>query len=60
MKQVKTTILTSIQAKQIDSLWNEEFPSQLQGRFCSVLEGVDYFAHYLIQDELENVVSWAV
>lgn len=60
MKQVKTTILTSIQAKQIDSLWNEEFPSQLQGRFSSLLEGVVHFAHYLFQDELENVVAWAV
>lgn len=60
MKRIKTTTLTSIQAMQIDSLWNEEFPSQLQGRFSSLLDGVDHFAHYLIQDELENVVAWAV
>jgi [ribosomal protein S5]-alanine N-acetyltransferase len=55
----KTKTLTSQQFQQINSLWNEEYPLKLNNRFGLLLEGIDYYNHYLIEDTHE-VLAWAV
>ncbi len=52
--------MTDIQLKQINRLWNEEYPVSLKDRFSSLLDGVDNFNHYLIEDDYKNLLAWAV
>lgn len=60
MKIESTKLLTIQQTKQIDKLWNEEFPVQLNNRFPLLLEGVENYNHYLIKNEQNEVIAWAV
>ena len=55
----KTKTITTEQFQQINSLWNEEYPLKLNNRFGLLLEGIDYYNHYLIEDNHE-VLAWAV
>jgi len=56
----KTKALTAKQFNQINQLWNEEYPIKLKDRFPLLLEGVNDYNHYLIEDPNKNVVAWAV
>ena len=56
----KTTILTDKQKEQIHSLWNDEYPAKLKDRFSILLENVDWFNHYIIEDLNNNLIAWAV
>lgn len=59
MRITKTKTLTESQFEQINQMWNEEYPMNLIDRFPLLLDGVEFFNHYLI--EKENVVlAWAV
>lgn len=60
MKVIKTKILSPKQEEQIDALWNEEYPIKLANRFKLLLEGVENYNHYVIEDEEKNVKAWAV
>lgn len=60
MDILKTKDLTDIQRASINRLWNEEFPVNLKGKFSRLLEGVDNFNHYLIEDDFKNILAWAV
>lgn len=60
MEIIKTTYLTDFQFQKINSLWNEEYPLSLKDRFASLLEGVQNFNHYVIEDENGNIMAWAV
>ena len=60
MEILKTKYLTSIQFQQINRLWNEGFPLNLKDRFELLLDGVNNFNHYLIEDEDQNILAWAV
>ncbi len=60
MQIIKTKILSSLQEKQIDQLWNEEYPVKLANRFKILLDGVENFNHYLIEDPQHNIIAWAV
>jgi len=60
MEIIRTKYLTDFQFQQINRLWNEEYPSSLKNRFGSLLDGVENFNHYLIEDENKNILAWAV
>lgn len=60
MTIIKTNTLTDSQSRQINQLWNEEYPENLKDRFGKLLENVQNFNHYLIEDESGNVLAWAV
>lgn len=56
----QTKQLTEQQFQQINQLWNNEYPVTLKDRFGLLLEGVENYTHYLIEDEQKTVVAWAV
>ncbi len=60
MKILKTKQLTESQSEQINTLWNQEYPVQMQDRFAILLNGVDNYGHYIIEDSNENILAWAV
>ena len=60
MEVTRTKHLTANQFQQIDELWNEEYPSKLKGRFGILLDGVENYSHYLIEDETQQILAWAV
>ncbi len=60
MEVSRTKYLTDRQFQQINRLWNEEYPSKLKGRFGMLLDGVENFSHYLIEDENQSILAWAV
>ena len=60
MEVTRTKYLTDSQFQQIDRLWNEEYPLKLKGRFGNLLDGVESYSHYLIEDENQNILAWAV
>jgi GNAT superfamily N-acetyltransferase len=57
---IKTRILTERQIRQINQLWNDEFPVKLKGRFGILLDGVSNFEHYYIAEKNDAVIAWAV
>jgi hypothetical protein len=60
MQIINTKILTLQQEEQIDKLWNEEYPIKLANRFKLLLEGVQNYNHYILEDEQQNLRAWAV
>ena len=60
MNIVKTQILNHAQFEQINRLWDEEYPRTLKGRFKNLLDGVEYFNHYLIESDDKVILAWAV
>jgi GNAT superfamily N-acetyltransferase len=60
MRITRTKHLTPVQEEQINELWNLEFPVRLKDRFRLLLEGVDHYHHYLIEDTGQKVIAWAV
>lgn len=60
MQIIKTKALTAAQEDRIDQLWNEEYPTNLAGRYRLLLEGVDNYRHHLLLDETGDIVGWAV
>lgn len=60
MRIIKTKQLSTQQFNQINQLWNEEYPIKLTNRFPILLDGVVNFNHYLIEDEKQQVLAWAV
>ena len=56
----KLKILTPKEAAQIDQLWNEEYPIKINNRFGLLLEGVENYHHYIIEDSDKNIIAWAV
>ena len=59
MKIIKTKELTKIQFQQINELWNQEYPLKLKNRFELLLDGVENFNHYIIEQNCQ-VIAWAV
>lgn len=53
-----TKTLTISQLEQINNLWNSEFPVNLEGRFENLLDKVENYNHYLIE-ESNQVQAWA-
>lgn len=59
MKIIKTKNINQDQFQQINQLWNEEYPIKLKDRFNLILDGVDNFNHYLIEED-NQIMAWAV
>ena len=59
MEIIKTKNINSDQFQQIDQMWNDEYPIKLKDRFGILLEGVENYNHYLIEQN-NNVLAWAV
>ena len=59
-KIIKTKTLTDSQFKQINQLWNDEYPINLKERFPLLLVDVESYNHYLIEDIDKNIIAWAV
>lgn len=60
MEIIKTKNLTDIQFQQINQLWNEEYPVNLKDRFKILLDGVENFNHYIVEDDSKNILAWAI
>jgi hypothetical protein len=60
MHIIKTNNLTTLQAAQINQLWNNEYPLKLKDRFPILLDEADWFNHYIVLNEEQNVIAWAV
>ena len=60
MKIISTKILSEKQSGQINQLWNDEYPLKLKDRFPILLDGADWHNHYIILDDEQNVIAWAV
>ena len=59
MEILKTKSINSDQFQQINQMWNEEYPIQLKDRFGLLLDGIEHYNHYLIEQKNE-VIAWAV
>lgn len=59
MKILRTKELNASQLQQIDQLWNDAYPIKLSNRFRLLLEGVNNYNHYLIEEN-NQVIAWAV
>jgi RimJ/RimL family protein N-acetyltransferase len=59
MEIVKIKKLNNHQFQQIHLLWNEEYPIKLKDRFGLLLEGVENYNHYLIEQN-NRIIAWAV
>ncbi len=60
MEISKIKTLTQSQSFQINQLWNDEYPLKLKDRFSILLDGVEAYNHYIIEDAESNVLAWAV
>ncbi|MBL0047725.1 MAG: GNAT family N-acetyltransferase [Bacteroidetes bacterium] len=60
MQIIKTRKLTPEQFSQINKLWNDEYPIKLKDRFPILLEGVENYHHYIMEDSEQNIIAWAV
>jgi GNAT superfamily N-acetyltransferase len=52
--------LTDDQFKQIDQLWNQLYPVNLNNRFVLLLADIKEYKHYLLIDEANEITGWAV
>lgn len=57
---ITTKELSKQQFNQINQLWNDEYPLKLRDRFPILLDGVENFNHYILEDAHQNVIAWAV
>jgi hypothetical protein len=60
MKVIHQTTLSETQFDQINELWNNEYPIKLKDRFVLLLEGSEAQQHFLIEDDEQKVIAWAV
>ncbi len=60
MQIIKTKILSSNQLAQINQLWNDEYPINLKDRFLMLLDDVENYNHYVIEDAEQNILAWAL
>ena len=60
MQIIKTKILSTNQSTQINQLWNNEYPVKLKDRFPILLDGIENYNHYIIEDAKQSIIAWAV
>lgn len=58
MEILKVKSLTTTQFDQINEMWNQEFPINLMDRFGMLLQNVENYNHYMIEEGNE-VLAWA-
>jgi hypothetical protein len=59
MKISKIKKLNNEQFQQINQMWNDEYPMKLKDRFGLLLDGVENYNHYLIEQN-NRILAWAV
>lgn len=59
-KTYTTLHLNETQFDNINKLWNNEYPIKLKDRFPLLLQDAVCKNHYLIVDENNSVIAWAV
>jgi len=59
MEILTTKNLSEQQFRQINQMWNEQYPVKLKDRFALLLDGVENYTHYLIEKN-EQIIAWAV
>lgn len=57
---IQTKILSANQFSQINQMWNDAYPMQLKDRFPILLDEIQNFNHYIIEDAKYNIMAWAV
>lgn len=60
MQLIITTSLSANQIQQIDVLWNQEYPKNLQNRFSILLTDASNYRHFIIENDAREIVAWAV
>ena len=53
-----TKSLTEAQTTQIDHLWNELYPTNLENRFRQLLNGIEEYNHHVLLNETDIVMGW--
>lgn len=59
MEISKIKKLNNEQFQQINQMWNDEYPIKLKDRFGLLLDGVENYNHYLIEQN-NRILAWAV
>ena len=59
MEILKTKYLNQEKFQQINQLWNDEYPLKLKDRFGLLLNGVENYNHYIIEQN-NQIIAWAV
>src|SRR4030095_852595 len=60
MNILETKSLSYDQVTQINNLWNSEYPVKLANRFLNLLDGVENYMHFIVDDGHGLVLAWAV
>jgi GNAT superfamily N-acetyltransferase len=60
IKITKTKILSENYFLQINHLWNNEFPIALNERFPLLLNGIENYNHYFIENSDHLIIAWSV
>lgn len=60
MQLFNTATLSDNQIKQIDVLWNQEYPKNLMNRFSILLGDATNYRHFILENEAQQVLGWAV
>jgi GNAT superfamily N-acetyltransferase len=60
MKISRTKILDETIHREINEFWDSEYPVRLNGRYLTLLDGVENFEHILIRDENGKLMAWTV
>lgn len=60
MQLINTASLSANQIQQIDVLWNQEYPKNLQNRFAILLTDASNYRHFILENDAREIVAWAV
>ena len=60
MRVIYTGQLSKNQHQQIDFLWNKEYTKNLMNRFSMLLDDAINYRHFIIENEQNTIVGWAV
>jgi hypothetical protein len=56
MKIIQSKVLSAVQKTSIYKMRNDEYPLKLKDRFPLLLEGIDNYSHYIIENEMIGAV----
>lgn len=60
MKIIRTKKLDEVTHGEINELWDNEYPVRLNGRYLTLLDGVENFEHFLIRNHQDSLLAWTV
>lgn len=60
MQFITSTTLSAKQMQQIDVLWNQEYPKNLQNRFALLVADASNYRHFIVTNDEAETVAWAV